>query len=142
MRSLILVPLLLLFSLLQSQQNLFDVMQRLKRLRSLIHTIEEEVEGQNNPGEIEADVVDPVVEELGAGVGDAGELVVEIVGEVVEGYAVEVGGAEDGLEEVAGEVGFDDGEVGEPGEGTPEELRGSASARTRVGLRQHEHLLR
>lgn len=42
-----------------------------------------------------------------------------------------MGGAEDGLEEVAGVVGFEDCEVGEPGEGAPEELRASVNVMNR-----------
>lgn len=79
-------------------------------------------ERYEEPGCIEADVVDPEVEKLGPAVRDAAEAVIGPVGAVVEQDAVEMGHADEDLEEVAAGRAEEDGEGGEEREGAPSKL--------------------
>lgn len=77
----------------------------------------------DGPGSIHANIVDPVVENLGSAVGHA----LSPVGHVVEGHAVDVCRADDDLEEVTAGMVADGGGEGEEREGAPGELPGGVS---------------
>lgn len=93
--------------------------------------------GNHDPGHVEADIVDPVVERLGPAVAAAGGAVLGPGGGVVEGHAVEVRRADDHGEAVAGGRAGERGRKRQPAERAPDELRSrrqrSCSPRRREG---------
>lgn len=73
----------------------------------------------DDPGKVEADVVDPKVQKLGPAVRAAGEVRLDQARRVVQRYAVEVRHAHDDLERVAEVRGRGDARGAEEGDGAP-----------------------
>jgi hypothetical protein len=76
----------------------------------------------DGPGQVEANVINPVVEELGATIRGTGEACFCPVGRIVQGYAVEMSYADNNLEKVAMVGLSEDAKHSKDGERAPGEL--------------------